>query len=199
MKKYLLLGTILTSLSLFSVSCASSSFVPGEDRVRLQNISSEYFYIAKSYEDLKNWDKAIEFYKLARTNLEIQNACDYGTARCYAYKNDWENALSYYGKLLEQDPENLSLLMSVAYLNAVSGNLDDAKNQYAALLESGVDGVGVYKNYVSVLVVCEKYEEAKAVLAQMEEKYPESSEIEALHSKIDEALNPKTEESESAK
>lgn len=56
------------SLVFLFFSCSGTAHlpVPGEKNAVESNISVEYYSIASSYEELKNYKKAIDYYNLAK-------------------------------------------------------------------------------------------------------------------------------------
>ena len=165
MKRFFVLTAFLIfSFSTVLTSCTSSSLkIPGEDGVRVSSIYKEYFSIAQAYEEQKNYTKAVTYYKMAQNDKALKETAFYRTGRCYALSKDWDNALFYYNELLKKDPENTSLRLSVAYINAMKGELDAASKEYEALLADSVDAA-VYKNYISVLIAQKNGEKASELL-----------------------------------
>ena len=95
--------------------------MPGESEIITTNISSEYFAIADEYLNLKNYQKAVQYYKLAMKNKSLNAAAYYKLARSYALAKDYESAEKCYTKLLSVDPENKDLQISLAYIKGMSG------------------------------------------------------------------------------
>lgn len=147
---------------LLMISCKTSSLaIPGEKRVIQNNISLEYFSIASAYEDLKKYDKAIEYYKLALNNKEIKDNAFYKLARCYALSKDWENAEKCYKQILEKDSSNTNIRISLAYIYAMNGNLEAALDCYKTLMDENPNDIGIAKNYCILLISSNNFEEAE--------------------------------------
>ena len=181
------------------VSCKSSSMpVPFEEGERIENIYREYYSIAQSYEKLKNYDKAISYYKLAMNDKTFRETSYYRIGYCYAMAKDWDNALVYYEPLLKVDSDNASLKLSAAYIHAMKGELDKACSYYEEAVSKTSDE-SVYKNYLSVLIASEKYERATEVLELLKTDFPDSTSIKTFSSKLEEYEKTKKKDDESPK
>lgn len=185
-----LIFTIFTFSGIFGItSCSSTSDipVPGENQMRIENITAAYFEIAETYESQKNYSKAIEYYKLAMADSDLKNTCQYKIGRCYALNKDYKNALICYRILLKDDPENTNLLLSCAYLEAMCSNFKEAEEIYQKLLEGNPQNPDIYKNYISVLIVHGKKEKARKILDKMIAVFPDDSSIAVFEKKLETA------------
>lgn len=175
MKKYsAVLFFALVSVSVLFVACASSGILATVSRAEL---SGEYFDIAQSYEELKKYDKAIQYYGYASSSEEYKNVCSYRMAYCYAMKKDWGKAGELYSGLLTIDEENVSLQISLAYCYAMGGKLYESAALYEAIVSKNPDLVEGYKNYLSVLIAKDDKEKALEVFALLSEKFPDDESI----------------------
>lgn len=190
---FFLASLFLFSFGIFSCSSTTGLAVPGENETRRNNITAEYFSIAESYESLKNYSKAIEYYKLAMADSKMKNTCLYKCGRCYALNKDYKNALELYKILLKDDAENTNLLLSTAYLEAMCSNFSQAEKIYSELLEKNPQLIEVYKNYISVLIVCEKKDKAREVLDKMAELFPDDSSIAVFEKALSDEEETKSE------
>lgn len=173
------------------VSCQSTYFIPGKKTVVYKNISAEYFNIAQGYEGLKNYNKAIEYYKLAMNDKSIANSCNYKIGRCYALSKDYSNAAKIYESLVAKDPDNLSLKMSLAYVYAMGGETNKAIAFYKNLAEKYPEDVSVLVNYTALLISDSKYELAEKNFYILKEKFPADKSIVEIQSKLADYLeNP---------
>lgn len=191
----------LLILSLSIVSCQTSSlfFVPGELRAREENIAKEYLSIAQSYEDIQNYTKALEYYTLVwEKSAKADNAVYYKMGRCYALLKDWQHASDVYKHLLETDKDNTNIKMSLAYIYAMSGDVEQAIQIYGSLATENVAQADVLKNYISVLFVAEKYAEAKETFLILKENFPDEAELSTIEAKIEEAFPAPALEADSA-
>ncbi len=193
MKKIVLV--LVSLVSLFFISCTSVSFA-GEGSVERNNLSNEYFNIAKVYEEQKNYTKAIEFYTKAKSNKELVRTCDYKIGLCYVYSKDWENAKTSFEKLLKLDSENGSLKSSLAYIKAMSGDLDGALEIYKELFEANNTDVTFLKNYISILIAKKDVEAAKTQLDYLKENFKTEDSIESFEKAIKKLEDEAKKESE---
>ena len=177
MKKIVL--SLISFVSLLLISCTSVSFA-GEESAERNTLSTEYFNIAKVYEEQKNYTKAIEFYTKAKSNKELVRTCDYKIGLCYVYSKDWENAKTSFEKLLKLDSENGSLKSSLAYIKAMSGDLDGALEIYKALFEANNTDVTFLKNYISILLAKKDIDSAKTQIDYLKENFKTDDSIEGF-------------------
>ena len=193
MKKIVLV--LVSLVSLFFISCTSVSFA-GEGSAERNALSTEYFNIAKVYEEQKNYTKAIEFYTKAKSNKELVRTCDYKIGLCYVYSKDWENAKSSFEKLLKLDSENGSLKSSLAYIKAMSGDLDGALEIYTELFEANNTDVTFLKNFISILIAKKDVEAAKTQLDYLKENFKTEDSIESFEKAIKKLEDEAKKESE---
>lgn len=161
--------------------------VPGETEIIERNIVAEYMNIANAYEDLKKYDKALEYYQLALDSdkkNKIDNSVLYSMGRCYVLQKNWSSAKKIYSQLLLVDEDNTNLKISLAYIDAMSGNLEDACVQYKKLSEENPSDASLIKNYISVLMAADKLDEAENQLGILKEKFPTDSSIKSLQENI---------------
>ena len=166
------------------MSISQNAVVPGENDVLKHNISSEYFAIASSYRDAKNYKKAVEYYEMAMLNDSLKNSCEYEIGMCLVRQKDWNKAVPYFEKLLEKDPENLSLQSSLVYIEAMRGNLSKAESSYRDLKEKYPKDERLAKNLILVLWAEKKEKEAVEELKSFEKNFPKSENLKTLKEKI---------------
>lgn len=173
----------------FTLVCTPLSiFAKGKE-----DLSSEYFYIAEAYSELKKYEKAIEFYKKALNNPEYTNAAKYNIARMHALLEQWSEAGNILKALYEKEPRNEKILTSYAYALSANGKIEEAQIIYEALYESKKESPSVAFNYVRLLIVAKKYDEATNLLKELSDKFIEDEEtktISELKSTIDKLTNP---------
>ena len=158
-----------------------------------KDLSGEYFYIAEAYSELKKYEKAIEFYKKALNNPEYTNAAKYNIARMHALLEQWSEAGNILKTLYEKEPRNEKILTSYAYALSANGKIEEAQIIYEALYESKKESPSVAFNYVRLLIVAKKYDEATNLLKELSDKFIEDEEtktISELKSTIDKLTNP---------
>lgn len=182
------IAVLIITASFFSCSTDSHFAVPGENQVVRENVSTEYLAIADAYSDLGKYDKAAEYYLLAMRDKRLYWNAYYKLGRTYALAKNWSNAENVYARLLRRDPKNVNLRLSLAYIKAMSGNLDDAILIYKSLLEEQADDETVLVNYITVLLSQGRAELAEEQLAVLKEKFPDNKSISDLSKKINDAL-----------
>lgn len=184
-------------LPVIFVSCSSFRVpVPGETAVRKNNIFVEYMNIADSYNDLGKYDKAITYYKMAKSNRKLKWTANYKLARAYAMNKNWEEAQKLYLELYRRDPENISIQMSIAYIYAMNGKLPSAETIYSSLVKNNPENADVLVNYINVLFAMERYEEAEANLSVLKEKFQDNPNISSFEKKLEEIKSGDTEETQ---
>ncbi|WP_443735859.1 tetratricopeptide repeat protein [Treponema sp.] len=184
------------SLVFLFFSCSGTAHlpVPGEKNAVESNISVEYYSIASSYEELKNYKKAIDYYNLAKKNKKMRASSEYKIARCYALLKDWDNAQAGFEKILKKDPSNTNIKISLAYIMAMRGDLEASSQLYSALVSENLTDVSILKNYISVLCARGMFDEANVQLAVLKEKFPDDADISGIEKKLQELSAPKSEE-----
>ncbi|MBQ4377687.1 MAG: tetratricopeptide repeat protein [Treponema sp.] len=188
MKKNIL--TFLAFFPLFFVSCASSSLrIPGESRIILKNLATEYYTIADGYLEIKNYTKAAQYYKLAMRNEDLYLAAFYKLARSYALAKDWENADKTYRELLELDSENTVLKTSLAYITVMRGELDDGILMYKKLTEENPYDENLLESYVSLLINVGRGEDAEESFFVLKEKFPDNKQISTFSQSLSEIVD----------
>ncbi|MBQ0040069.1 MAG: tetratricopeptide repeat protein [Treponema sp.] len=193
-------AAFLAGLGLIVCSCASGKgiVVPGESEVIERNIIEEYYSIAEVYKSQKNYTKAIEYYTKVLDDKDLHDSAFYQIALCNVYNKNWEVARKSFVKLLKKDPENLTLKMSLAYIESMRGNLKTAEKMYSYICSEDADNPELMVNYVNVLIAREKYQSAKEKLAELEEKFPDNESIGSLKKKISEFLEDETEKKDAS-
>lgn len=184
------------SLVFLFFSCSGTAHlpVPGEKNAVESNISVEYYSIASSYEELKNYKKAIDYYNLAKKNKKMRASSEYKIARCYALLKDWDNAQAEFEKILKKDPSNTNIKISLAYIMAMRGDLEASSQLYSTLVSENLTDVSILKNYISVLCARGMFDEANVQLAVLKEKFPDDADISGIEKKLQELSAPKSEE-----
>lgn len=186
-------AALFSVLLLFFFSCAS---IPCEKKIIEKNLFEEYFSIAERYKNLEDYSKAIEYYSKALPSKSLHGYAFYEIALCNVYLKNWNEAKSSFETLLQNDSENTTLKSSLAYIEAMRGNLEKAESLYASLYENNPDDSFVLKNLIAVLAAEKKYEEADKNLNLLEEKFPDESSIPDIKKKLKEFLPDQESEAE---
>lgn len=169
-------------------SCFSSGriVVPGENEIIGRNLIEEYFAIAEQFRSQENYEKAITYYTKVLKDAKLHDTAFYEIAICRVYTKKWDEARDSFRILLKRDPENINLRKSLAYIEAMDGNLKKAEKMYALLIEEFPGDDEMYKNYINVLVAMEKFKKALEQVDQFAEKFPDDDKIEVFRTKIKE-------------
>ena len=183
----------LLTFSLFSCQSSNSFRVPGETGLISKNICSEYMNIADSYFELKKYDKAITYYKLAMNDKNLKLSVYYKLGRTYALSKDYVNASKIYSDLLKLDPQNKDLQISLAYVKAMSGEVSESLGMYERLCQSFPNDAVVFENYINILLFLEKKEEAYAQYKIFAQKFPDNANLKVLEEKTKPAQELTTE------
>ena len=195
MKKYsvvkILFAFFLIACAFLYSSCITQNGVsiPGEEQIQIENITAEYFAIAKGYADIKNYTKAIEYYKKAMSSKKLHDSAYFEMARCYAFAKDLPNAEAIYKNLEKKDPDNTNIKISLAYIKAMSGELKEAEEMYRILVEKNPNDQSLLKNYIFVLMADGKYEIAETQYFILKEKFPDEKEIPDILAKLADNLD----------
>lgn len=174
---------VFLAVALLFVSCSS---IPFESKVEKHNILEEYFAIAKAYKDQENYKKAIEYYEKVLGDEEFHEFAFYEIAVCNVYLKNWNEAKTSFEELLERDPGNSTLKLSLAYIEAMRGNLEDAQMLYEQIVQEYPHDVEPLKNLIAVLLAAGDAQSASQNLALLEERFPDESTIPEMKKKIEE-------------
>ena len=135
-------------LMLSFVFCRCATSIPCEKKVIERNLFEEYFSIAENYKSLENYSKAIEYYKKTLPSDSLHDYAFYEIALCNIYLKNWNEAQSSFEQLLQSDSENTTLKTSLAYIEAMRGNLEEAETLYSGLYENNPDDSFMLKNLI---------------------------------------------------
>lgn len=193
LKKIKLLGIaiVFISFNFFNFSCSSTSIVPGQQKVVIDNIYVEYSNIGDSYFKLEDYTNAVKYYKMAMQNRKIYWAVYYKMAKAYAYSSNWNEALPMYETMLKRDPENNSLKASLAYIYIQQGQLKKAGDYYSSLLEIDPLNEKYLENYLAILMPDSKSyfnnkEKIEKSLENLKSNFPNNKNAESFQNKIEE-------------
>jgi len=95
--------------------------------------------IGNIYRRRKEFDRAMEHYQNALELDPVNNFALFGMGDCYRGQLNMEQAVFWWGKILDQEPENQSLWTRVGDALVSLGRLDDAVRHYHASLKVGHD------------------------------------------------------------
>jgi len=156
-------------------------YIIGEKNTYKYNIGVEYYTIAEEYEKLKNYDKAITYYKKClEFDVKTKNELIYKIAQNSALNKSWDDAIKYYKILLEQDPDNRIIKKSIAYIYASNDNLLMSIKMYAELYKNDIYDQECVENYIYVLIANKDMNTANIILEEYKINFPDSTKIETL-------------------
>ncbi|MGN0730089.1 tetratricopeptide repeat protein [Treponema sp.] len=164
--------------------CCTS--IPYERSLAEKNLFEEYFSLAEAYKKIEKYEKAVVYYEKSLASESFHKYAFYEIAVCNVYLKNWEKAAASFNELLENDPENITLKSSLAYIEAMRGNLAGAQTLYSALYEENPDDSSVLKNLILVLIAQKNYTEASEKLVVFEERFPYEDSLQELKKAIPE-------------
>lgn len=179
--KILILNCIIFSLF---ISCKSNSLVPGKDQLEQKSIISEYMVIADENFSSKKYEKAEIYYKKCLESPEFFAEANYKLGKTYIYEKKYDKALPIFESILEKDPENQTILETLAYLQAMTGNKEKAIEQYKSLIQNNGQISSYYENLIIIYIQDKKIEQAEEYLLLLKEKFPDCSRISDFESAI---------------
>jgi len=179
----LFLAAVLSAV--LSVSCGSVPLMlPGGKAAVVGNIYSEYLNIGDIYFSLEKYDRAAACYELALDGRSNYWGTYYKLARSRAMNSEWDKAGRMYGRLLERDPDNMTLLSSKAYICAMSGDAAGAAEIYSSLVSRQPESSEYLEDYIAVLLMDGDVEGAEAPLALLRRDFPDSANIRKFDSQV---------------
>lgn len=107
-----------------------------KNALRVQPNSTDTWYnIGKFYQDMENWEKAMEAYNvLLKIDAKNKNA-EYNLASIYLVaKKDYPNALEHYSKALSIDPAYVDAYFGRGVCHQTMGNIKNAEADFKTCL-----------------------------------------------------------------
>ncbi len=167
---------VLTTFS----SCLSTALNVEEER---EILKQEYIALADAYFKLEKYDESLDILFKAETIGINNNGLHYKIARTAAFAKEWTVSLTYYNTILLEDPQNLMVKKSLAWVFAQSGDLEQSKKLYSDLYTEYSFDKEINKNYILVLIALEEIERAQFILDDYITLYPDDD-VELLQEKI---------------
>jgi len=185
-KTTLLLLLLICQFSIILTSCVSKSIpIPGDKQKQITNIYIEYMNIADIYFGEEKYDKAITYYEMAMQYKQLYWDCYYKLAKSYAYQSNWTKSREMFETLLKRDPNNSSLKESMAYINAMSGEVDKALKQYDQLIKDQPENADFLVNYIAVILLNERLDDVIVPFMALQNQFPDNTNIEKFQAQID--------------
>jgi tetratricopeptide (TPR) repeat protein len=151
--KYIFSLLILISL----ISCNTIS----------DNLSSEFFNIGNAYYEVGEYEKAIEYYNRALIEgSDGENSIRYNLAIAYSESNRVQEGLVHFEYLLDQDPENMKILQSIAYAYYLLEDRKKSLELYDKILGIfGYNSTALFNK--ALLLIDDNMDEAEEVLEKL--------------------------------
>jgi tetratricopeptide (TPR) repeat protein len=165
---------LLCLCAFLPAACESAGGIPGENAKILKSLAGEYFAVAGAYADLKKYDKALEYYRLAARDKKYYTAARYESARMNALLSRWDDAKKIFEELLKNDPRNRDIAVSLAYVRAMSKDLAGAESLYRELLAQNEYDRQIHENFIRILAAQKKKSEAKEAFETFKKLFPSS-------------------------
>lgn len=153
-----------------------------------EDLYAEYVRIGDTYVALEKYEDAISYYERALKSKTMHYDALYKMGRANALAKHWAKAESIYKSLLERDSKNFSMRSSLAYIYAMSGDVNSALTMYKSLAEDFPSDKDILENYITILFSVENAETAEPLVARLEENFPESELLETFKKKLEELL-----------
>lgn len=160
------LPCIILCVFFVGISCTSNRLAVSSE------IANEYYNLAEEYSKLKQYPKAIEFYKKIENIEEYSINVKYKLARAYTLNSEWANAEEMYASLLKLDSENIALKNSLAYIYAKKLDFDAAAKMYDDIISKNPYDATTLKNYILVTIASDNKEKTEELKKIFYEKFP---------------------------
>ena len=148
------------------------------------NVDSEtakaYFEIAQAYAEVSKYDKAAEFYLKAAKDPAHKNAAEYNLARVYGLQGDWGKAKNILERQYKDAPGNVLIAKAYAYSLAATGDEARACEMYKKLYDEDSENPEAALNYVRILILSKRYNQALSFIEEMKTRFTESTENKAF-------------------
>ena len=154
-----------------------------------------YFEIAQAYTEVSKYDKAAEFYLKAAKDPAHKNAAEYNLARVYGLQGDWVKAKPILERQYKDAPGNVLILKAYAYSLAATGDEARACEMYKKLYDEDSENPEAALNYVRILILSKRYNQALSFIEEMKTRFTESTENKAF-AELEEKIKKAQEEPE---
>ena len=157
-----------------------------------------YFEIAQAYTEVSKYDKAAEFYLKAAKDPAHKNAAEYNLARVYGLQGDWGKAKNILERQYKDAPGNVLIAKAYAYSLAATGDEARACEMYKKLYDEDSENPEAALNYVRILILSKRYDQALSFIEEMKPRFTESTENKAF-AELEEKIKKAQEEPEKQK
>ena len=193
-KQGCLCGVLVFMSAFLFFSCVSKPVpIPGDADLTKKDLHKQYYELGNEYYSLKNYDKALVFYKYAMENKSMYSAALYKCSLVYIQKSDWKNAEISFQNLLKKNAANDSLKASLAYVYAMQGEYESAEEIYTALIEKQPDNSEYLENLIAIKLSQNDAATSEELLKSLKEKFPDSKNIKKFTDALEDLKNKETE------
>jgi len=136
-----------------------------------------YCYIGESWENLKDFDKALVYYNKALDMDDKLADAWGGVARVFVHQNMEKTAIKYYEKAIQLAPVQDDLKFELAILLLRNNHLERAASLFKEIVNHNGSYVEAWLNYSLVLALQEKFAEAIELLTRALKDNPAEARI----------------------
>ncbi len=134
--------------------------------VSQQELAQEYFNLGNAYFELGDFDRSYRYYRNALELTDQFPAAGYNLVRLLIERGDMDRAREYLLQLRRDDPENLLLIETEAFMYASEGKTSEAVALYRRVLDQSPGRVRAGYNLGLLKAREESWELARSVLEQ---------------------------------
>ena len=168
-KQGCLCGVLVLMTAFLFFSCVSKPVpIPGDADLTKKDLHKQYYELGNEYYSLKNYDKALVFYKYAMENKSMYSAALYKCSLVYIQKSDWKNA-------------------------EMQGEYESAEEIYTALIEKQPDNSEYLENLIAIKLSQNDAATSEELLKSLKEKFPDSKSIKKITDALEDLKNKETE------
>ena len=143
-----------------------------------------YNYIGLSYFQLHEIEKALELFLLANQRLPSEPSILCNTGIAYKNLDELKDAKKYFKKALDINPKHLPSHINLGHLENNLNHSNLAANHYSNAYKLNNNSEEVLTYYILSLSAQGKFFEAKKIILELNEKFPENTKSHQLYSKI---------------
>jgi tetratricopeptide (TPR) repeat protein len=142
------------------------------------NNGESYRILARSYQEVKHFPKAIKTYQMAEKMLPTDKDIPFKIATCYAQISDFKHADEYYTKAIQLDPGNAVKLYETATNCYENNDYKRALELYQQAEDNGYFRTsGFYDNWANACIELKDYNSALFYYSKAKEFAPYDREI----------------------
>ena len=143
-----------------------------------------YNYIGLSYFELVENNKALEIFLLANQRLPSEPSVLCNTGIAYKNLDELTNARKYFKKALNINPKHVPSHINLGHLESNLNHSDLATDHYSNAYDLNNNSEEVLTYYILSLSAQGKFDEAKKIILELNNKFPNNTKSYQLFSKI---------------